>query len=214
MSRFRLSSFVLLACTVLLLASLGCSSQTGPEAITETDSANLNLHPRYFDDEFFREKEEFTEFKVVKDPVFVRILSTQGGPGQPSRVVQNGGMQNFEQFNEREIGETGGTVGTSNATLYFPPNAVNGNEMITMEMDPDNDLIVECGPHGLQFNEQVMLYLNLEGTNYEGRAHLVDILWLDESTGKWMLIEQLPDLDENHPGALLDHFSKYSGVGG
>lgn len=210
MSRLPLRNIVLLACTALLFASIGCSSQTGPEAITETDSPALNLHPRQFDD---KDPREPFEFEVVKNPVFVRILSTPGGPGP--KMARGGGIQSFEEYAEKEIeAETGGIVSNEKVSLYFPPNSLTQNTMISMEMDPDNKLIVECGPHGLQFEEKVMMYLNLEGTNYEGRAHMVDILWLDETTGKWMLIEQLPDLDENHPGALLDHFSKYSGVGG
>ena len=74
MSRLRLSTFALLACTTLPLPSLGCNSLTGSQATTETSSPSPTMrHPGGH------------EFDVVKDPTIVRILSTPtGGTGNPS----------------------------------------------------------------------------------------------------------------------------------
>lgn len=127
-TRVRSNAFALLACSILLVASIGCN----PGAVTAPDSSPQAI--------------------VVDSPNFVRILSTSKGesqaqraPGTVSQMVsaQNGGTVTNGRVTlkfppnalsqDTEITITLDTDGTLGAE--FGPHGIQFNRAVTMSMD-------------------------------------------------------------------------------
>jgi len=197
------NTFALLTALALLLAMLGCSSDSDLTAISDADVS--------------------TDVSIAPPPGAIKILP---GKNADPRIQMGewdySGDDNFyeEKFVEleeavvEEISVRGGKITNGIVTLIFPEGALTRDVDITLQMDPSGLLIFECGPHGLQFNAPVKIELNLEGTNYENMAKQVDVKWWDSANKKWVKIRQIRDKNNNTPRAVLWHFSKYSGVGG
>jgi hypothetical protein len=102
----------------------------------------------------------------------------------------------------------GGTISNGRVTLIFPPNALDEDTWITVEMINDGTLGVELGPHGIQFNEAVTIKIDLSGTTGEGVGNATSTLWYNEVEDWW---EEMPSLDNdaNTTKSSLQHFSKY-----
>ncbi|NIO29209.1 MAG: hypothetical protein GTO29_11725 [Candidatus Latescibacteria bacterium] len=178
MFNFRLASksFALLACTALLLSTIGCNtgSVTAPDPESEL---------------------------IVQDPSFIRILSTPKGASYPDRAVVAAEMISYEY---------GGSVSNAWITLDFPAGALDKDTEISINMPEPDKLIVELGPHGIQFNRPVELRINLNGTNAEGMADNAYLLWFNDDMGWWEKLDTASE-DPNSFKAHLTHFSKYSG---
>jgi hypothetical protein len=179
MSRYLVSSNVcaLLACSVLLISSIGCSPGT-PTA--------PSLAPQ----------------NVVESPNFIRILSASDTKDVQGPSLAQGPVATMISA------DIGGTITSGRFTLVFSPNALDEDTEITIEVINDGTLGVELGPHGIQFNQPVVLEMDLTGTTAEGEGDAASTLWFNEDQGWW---EAMPHLNGNEDRlkTTLEHFSKY-----
>ncbi|UCG50422.1 MAG: hypothetical protein JSW58_09410 [Candidatus Latescibacterota bacterium] len=109
--------------------------------------------------------------------------------------------------------ERGGRVSNGRVTLEFPPGALDEDTFITMEMVDKSNLVVEFGPHGIDFNRPVAMSMKLKDTPAEDYENAV-IKWFNPATNEWEEIENLPPERPKEAKALIRHFSKYAAVGG
>jgi hypothetical protein len=108
----------------------------------------------------------------------------------------------------------GGMVSNSRVTLEFPAGALDKDTYVTMMMVDKDNLVVEFGPHGLEFNKPVTITWKLVGTAKEDRAEGTVIKWRNPETG---LLEEITNLPVDHPNrvkGVLEHFSDYELAGG
>lgn len=110
--------------------------------------------------------------------------------------------------------EWGGKITNGRVTLEFPPGALDDDTYITMEMVDKSNLVVEFGPHGIKFNKPVTMSLKLKDTALEACAERAVIKWLNPDTNALEDVKNLPPENLKEARALLEHFSKYLGVGG
>lgn len=180
MSRNKVTpkAFALLACSTLLVASIGCS----PGSPTAPSSAPLN---------------------VVESPNFIRILSTSSKGVQEMTLTADVASK---MISARD----GGIISNGRVTLEFPPNALDEDTEISIEMDTDGTLGVELKPHGIQFNRPVTMRMDLKGTTAEGQGGTSTTLRFNETQEWWEVIDKVQS-HNNEIKSTLNHFSKYKG---
>jgi hypothetical protein len=139
---------------------------------------------------------------VVTDPVFVQILAAEPSGPQLAPAI------------EQTIGAAGGSISNGIVTLDFPAGALDDDEVITIRMSGNNLLISDLGPDGIDFNEPVIMSMDLKGTSAEGQAKTTYIAWYDPEENEWVIVENLSPRGPNKVRALLRHFSKYGGIVG
>ena len=190
MSRTKLwSKYIpLLACIAIGLVYWGCSDATSPISA-----------------------DRLIEGDVVLSPNFVRILP--GRDGQPDPYLERGSGSN-DSSSGLISAQFGGLLTNGRVTLMFPPGALNRDTEITLTMDKKGLFITDLSPSPLQFNVPITMTFNLEDTSAEGNSANTYIAWLDGATGNWEIINNLPPPNGDTIRALVDHFSKFSGVGG
>jgi len=189
----RIARYLLaLAISGLVLVAVGCS-ENSPVA-PQAESPGL-VSPNFV--------------QVVNPPTPTALIGDDGpvGPGPVRKLI------NAEQ---------GGVVNAGRYTLKVPPMALSEDaEFVVYEISPD---LVMCDlePHGIQFNIEVQLIIDLTGTTAEGAADQVMCLYYDEASGWWEWIPGEPYLAEDdfpnpdatlHPNkfvAYLSHFSRYA----
>jgi hypothetical protein len=110
--------------------------------------------------------------------------------------------------------EWGGKVTNGRVTLEFPPGALDEDTYITMDMVDKSNLVVEFGPHGIEFNKPVEMSMKLKDTAIEDWADDAVIKWFNPDSNALEDIENLPSEQPKEVRALLEHFSKYHAVGG
>ncbi len=140
---------------------------------------------------------------VVESPNFIRILSTS------SKGVQDLSLS-ATVASKMITAENGGVISNGRVTLVFPPNALDEDTEITVEMDTDGTLGVELKPHGIQFSHPVIMTMDLVGTTAEGRGGTSAILWFNETQEWWEVIHKVQS-HNNEIVTKLNHFSKYKG---
>jgi hypothetical protein len=106
--------------------------------------------------------------------------------------------------------ENGGVISNGRVTLVFPPNALDEDTEITIEMDTDGTLGVELKPHGIQFSHPVIMTMDLVSTTAEGRGGTSAILWFNDMQEWWEVIDKVQS-HNNEIKTKLNHFSKYKG---
>lgn len=207
------NTFALAVALALLVAMLGCSSDSDltatPDVAVESSVAPpppgaIKILPGKNDDR-----------QIAMDGGW--DYDDDDGDDDDGDDEDNFYSQNFvkiEQTVVEEIDEDGGRISNGIVTLIFPEGALRDEVDISISMDPSGLLIFDCAPHGIQFRAPVKVELNLAGTNYEGKASEVDIMWWDARNQEWVRIHQVGDKGSNTARAVLWHFSKYSGVGG
>jgi hypothetical protein len=140
---------------------------------------------------------------VVESPNFIRILSTS------SKGVQDLSLS-AAVASKMITAENGGVISNGRVTLVFPPNALDEDTEITIEMDTDGTLGVELKPHGIQFSRPVIMAMDLVGTTAAGRGGTSAVLWFNETQEWWEVIDKVQSHD-NEIKTKLNHFSKYKG---
>jgi len=145
---------------------------------------------------------EPTPEQFITDPDAILILST---PKNPNVIQKAGAVSQFVSAAE------GGVVFNDYVMLEFPPGALSEDTEITIGMPEEGKLIVEFGPHGLQFNKPVVMTFDLSNTSANGMADQTSTIWYNEDCGWWEPIEKANSSDENSASSVLMHFSKYSG---
>ena len=103
----------------------------------------------------------------------------------------------------------GGVVSNGYYSVYFAPGALEEDTEISIEMPEFPKAIVRLSPHGIQFNAQVILSLELDKAS-ESPARW-DVLWLNDGTGLWESIGGY--VEDGAVKAKLKHFSEYADDG-
>ncbi len=110
--------------------------------------------------------------------------------------------------------DEGGTLSNGRVTLTFPAGALDKDTEITIEMLGHKTLGVELSPHGIQFNEPVVMTKDLRGTTAEGKSFSTSTVWYNESLDQWELMEKVESGDADLNSANLYHFSTYDDIVG
>lgn len=145
---------------------------------------------------------EPTPERLITDPDPITILST------PKNLS---GPQTSSAVSQVVSAAEGGVVFNDYVMLEFPPGALSEDTEISIGMPEDGKLMVEFGPHGIQFLKPVIMTFDLTWTNANGMSDHAQTVWYNEEGGWWELIEKASSDDENKSKAVLWHFSKYSG---
>ena len=135
----------------------------------------------------------------VENPLFVQLLSTPEGSyrsivGSASKVTS-----------KVISAEDGGMVDNGYFSLYFPPGALDQDTEITIEMPRFPSAVVQLGPHGIQFNKDVIMSLSMDMIGSESTD--IKVIWFNEESGLWEYIGEY-----NEDGVVkagLEHFSEY-----
>ena len=132
----------------------------------------------------------------VENPLFVRLLST---PEESSYTAISSSM-----ITEKMISaEDGGIIDNGYFSIYFPPGALDEDTTISIEMPEYPSAMVRLEPHGIQFNRDVILSLDIDKTDAESMG----VLWFNEDTGIWEDIGGY--MEDGAVKAELEHFSQY-----
>ena len=135
----------------------------------------------------------------VENPQFVRILPASEGS---DRAVYGSASTSAAQV---VSAEEGGVVTNGIYSLYFPPGAVNEDTEITIEMPQYPYAVVRLGPHGIQFNKEVIMSLDV--SMIDSDATEFRVLWYNEDAGVWEDIDGY--MEDGAVKAKLEHFSDY-----
>ncbi|MBD3180508.1 MAG: hypothetical protein GF417_13545 [Candidatus Latescibacteria bacterium] len=139
-----------------------------------------------------------TTMPGVENPLFVRLLST---PEESSYMSTAGSSMITEKMISAE---DGGIIDNGYFSLYFPPGALDEDTMISIEMPEYPSAMVRLEPHGIQFNKDVILSLEMDKTDAADSR----VLWFNEETGIWEDIGGY--MDGSIVKAGLQHFSQYA----
>jgi hypothetical protein len=136
----------------------------------------------------------------VVNPVFVQVLATsEGSSGRD--MIQSPSTSVSMVISA----ETGGTVTNGYVSLYFPPGALDEDTEITIDMPRYPEAMVELGPHGIEFNKNVIMTLPMD--KIDSDAVSITILWNNEDVGIWEDIGS--SVDNGNIRSELEHFSRY-----
>ena len=136
----------------------------------------------------------------VENPVFVQVLSTSAGSSDRDMLATPSTSVSMVIS-----AETGGTVTNGYVSLYFPPGALTEDTEITIDMPRYPEAMVELGPHGIEFNKNVIMTLPLAKVDSDAISYRT--LWNDENAGLWVDIGG--KIDNNNVVTELQHFSDY-----
>ena len=136
----------------------------------------------------------------VVNPVFVQVLATSEGSSGIDML-----QSSSTSVSMVISAETGGTVTNGYISLYFPPGALDEDTEITIDMPRYPEAMVELGPHGIEFNKNVIMTLPLAKIDSDADSYRA--LWNNENTGIW---EDIGGYIENGEIVTkLEHFSNY-----
>ena len=131
----------------------------------------------------------------VENPLFVQLLTSDGS----SRLMLGSSASKLISAEE------GGYISNGYYSLYFPPGALDEDTEITIEMPLFPSAVVRLGPHGIQFNKDVILSLSNDRVATDAQG--LRVLWYNEDTGLWENIGGY--MEEGDVKVGLKHFSEY-----
>ncbi len=135
----------------------------------------------------------------VENPQFVRILPASEGS---DRAIFGSNSSSAAQV---VSAEEGGVVTNGIYSVYFPPGALDEDTEITIEMPQYPYAVVRLGPHGIQFNKEVIMSLDMD--KIDSDAAEFRVLWYNEDAGVWEDIGGY--MEDGAVKARLKHFSEY-----
>jgi hypothetical protein len=137
----------------------------------------------------------------IENPVFATLLSASKGSDAAMRS---------SVVSMVISAEAGGVISNGYYSVYFAPGALEKDTEISIEMPDFPKAVVKLGPHGIRFQQAVILSLSKEMMDAVGGSFKV--LWYNEETGLWQ------DIGGYSEGgavkAKLEHFSEYGYVDG
>ena len=159
---------------------------------------------------------------VVESPNFIRILSTSKGDTEAFQAQASASAMISAEF--------GGTISNGTVTLEFPPNALDQDTEISIDMLGDGTLGVELSPHGTQFKKDVKVSINLEylrvGQSLAASAQMTEpneeglvpvgfisaVYYMQQDGLTITTIEEIPVFIEDGQTLVFftDHFSGYA----
>ncbi|UCG60528.1 MAG: hypothetical protein JSV52_09340 [Candidatus Zixiibacteriota bacterium] len=75
-------------------------------------------------------------------------------------------------------------------------------------VDGDLPIIFDCNPDGLMFTKPAILLINAE-RDFGKKTETVCFYYLNETTNKWVLLEEVAVVDGLAATQMITHFSKY-----
>jgi len=159
--------------------------------------------------------------KVLWTILLVLVLATAGcstlsensptGPGDTGEATTS-----TDTYAEALIlADQGGILRLGANSLYFPPNALAEDTLITMVKDGNGtpfSLGFDLHPDGIQFQKPVTLTLEMarQGiTSAGGFTRLPQIFYYNEDTSKWEGIGGQLDFSRRVIRKNIHHFSRY-----
>jgi hypothetical protein len=132
----------------------------------------------------------------VDNPDFAILLSASKGSEAALRSSVASAMISADK---------GGVVSNGFFSVCFPAGALNKDTEISIEMPEFPKAVVRLGPHGIRFNEAVILSLPMDVMAVGSGSY--NILWFNEDTGLWEKIDAFQE--DGVVKAKLEHFSEY-----
>jgi hypothetical protein len=132
----------------------------------------------------------------VENPEFATLLSASKGSNEAMKSAVASAMISAE---------AGGMISNGYYSVYFAPGALKKDTKISMEMPEFPKAIVRLSPHGIKFDADVILSLELSKASAESGKW--DVLWLNEGSGLWESIDGY--IEDGFLKAKLEHFSEY-----
>ena len=105
----------------------------------------------------------------------------------------------------------GGTLSLVDVELYFPPNALDNDTLIYINIP--NIMVFEnhFGTDGLVFNQPVRVTMSYRDADLSGiNESSIAMAWFDERTDSWDQIECTLDTTNKTVTAYVNHFSAYA----
>jgi hypothetical protein len=132
----------------------------------------------------------------VDDPAFATLLPASKGIDDV--------MMRSAVASAMISAKDGGVVSNGYYSVYFAPGALKEDTEISIEMPEFPKAIVRLSPHGIQFDAEVIVSLNLAMVEESSDW---DVLWLNEVSGLWESIGAY--VEDEMVNARLEHFSDY-----
>ncbi|MBU1699780.1 MAG: hypothetical protein KJ970_04660 [Candidatus Eisenbacteria bacterium] len=145
---------------------------------------------------------------IESDASMVRSLT----PEKKTVTDEGDGSQEYTMESYPIDPKVGGEYTQGRFTLTVPPGATGDTLNLTVK-DLTSDrgqVIVELGPHGVEFDQRVTLTIDLSGTTLADYSD-VTIYWYNEETGEWVDMNGTYDPMTRSVSAELEHFSLYGG---
>ncbi len=129
-------------------------------------------------------------------------------------TVEDGGTLSISREFKTEDGLKNGTI---SSVFTVDPYALNQREQIEMGFNPEN-LIVEFGPHGLQFNTSAKLYYKITGVNLSKlpAGAEIKLFYVNETTQQYEQMRAGSITTDLASGTIecvdgeIPHFSEYA----
>ncbi|MCP4706877.1 MAG: hypothetical protein GY865_19940 [candidate division Zixibacteria bacterium] len=105
----------------------------------------------------------------------------------------------------------GGVVAFHDVELYFPPNALSSDTLISISIPDLTVFANNFGTDGLFFNVPVRVAMNYRDADLSGIDETtIKMAWLNKSTGEWDIIDCVLDQANKLVIAEVYHFSAYA----
>ena len=107
--------------------------------------------------------------------------------------------------------ENGGTLALWDVELYFPPDALDSDTLISITI-PDAEVFANhFGTNGLEFNRSVRVIMNYRDADLSGvNESRIKMAWYNERTRSWDIIYCSLDIENKTVTAYVNHFSAYA----
>ena len=105
----------------------------------------------------------------------------------------------------------GGTITLIDVELYFPPNALDSDTLVYINIP--NIMVFEnhFGTDGLVFNQPVRVTMSYRDANLSGiNESSISMAWFDERTDSWDQLDCALDTVNKTVTAYVSHFSAYA----
>jgi len=120
--------------------------------------------------------------------------------------------------------EHGGTLALWDVELYFPPDALDSDTLISITIpDAEVDTLISItipdaevfenrfGTDGLEFDEPVRVIMNYRDADLSGvNESTIKMAWYNERTRSWNIIYCSLDIENKTVTAYVNHFSAYA----
>ncbi len=151
----------------------------------------------------------------------VGLVGCSQNPAAPSdsadrailkRVVPVGKLLEGENYTEVRVSAAeGGTVQLWDVELYFPPEALSSDTLISIEIPDISQFANHFGTDGLVFNVPVrvtMSYRDADLSNVD-ETH-ISLAWFNDHTEEWDVIACRLDPFNKTVTGFVEHFSAYA----
>ncbi|HHI02125.1 MAG: hypothetical protein DRP51_05255 [Candidatus Zixiibacteriota bacterium] len=107
--------------------------------------------------------------------------------------------------------DKGGAITLHDVELYFPPDALDSDTLIFVNIPDLSVFANDFGTEGLIFNVPVRVTMNYRDADLSGiNETSIKMAWFNEGTGMWDIIDCTLDQANKQVIAEVEHFSAYA----